>query len=496
MSWEIRPTNGTAEAGGGFNGAGSSPGTDYSQQNGVQVAFDGATITATTAGITDTIVITGYTTATTDNRNTVAITGGANFVTGIYEIIAVNTGANTWQLDRNCTSGAGTAMTGNMGGARSGFTVGTTALQSSSVIVAGNFVHIKNEAWNEAVVLITSGVSGGPITFQGYNSSRGDIDPFTSGVANNPTNDRATAAGDGIGGGAANLIMRNINVTRAGDAGFGTSSALVRLENCWSYNNTNEGFETANTWINCKSTMNGGSGIVGAAPAIGCVSMNNTGNAFDGQSFLAFCIAAFNAATNGVIRNPTAVVLNCNSVGNIGANSDGILTTTPDPRLVVMNNISANNGRYGITATDGDSMLSDYNDFFGNGTAARNNVPVGTHDLTSDPQFTNGSTSTNFATTDVDTGADTIAVTVSGLEVGMIVRFTSSGGLPTGLTAGTAYYVIDAVNPIQVSATRGGATVNLSTQGTGTHTIHTPTGLDFTIGTNLRAAGFPGQLQV
>jgi len=59
-----------------------------------------------------------------------------------------------------------------------------------------------------------------------------------------------------------------------------------------------------------------------------------------------------------------------------------------------------------------------------------------------------------------------------GLEVGSPVLFTGTGGtLPTGLTAGTVYYVIAAgltATTFQVSATPGGSAVAITSAGTAT----------------------------
>src|SRR3989338_5493493 len=54
-----------------------------------------------------------------------------------------------------------------------------------------------------------------------------------------------------------------------------------------------------------------------------------------------------------------------------------------------------------------------------------------------------------------------------------IITFSSTGTLPTELVVGTRYYAIniDTVT-IQVSASAGGAAINLTSQGTGTHTIN------------------------
>ncbi len=53
------------------------------------------------------------------------------------------------------------------------------------------------------------------------------------------------------------------------------------------------------------------------------------------------------------------------------------------------------------------------------------------------------------------------------------VVFSTSGSLPTGLTAGTVYYVktVLTANTFTVSATAGGAAINTSSAGSGTHSV-------------------------
>lgn len=54
---------------------------------------------------------------------------------------------------------------------------------------------------------------------------------------------------------------------------------------------------------------------------------------------------------------------------------------------------------------------------------------------------------------------------------GSPIVFSTTGALPTGLTAGTVYYVVSpAVNTFQVSATSGGAPINTSGSQSGVHT--------------------------
>lgn len=58
-----------------------------------------------------------------------------------------------------------------------------------------------------------------------------------------------------------------------------------------------------------------------------------------------------------------------------------------------------------------------------------------------------------------------------GLTNGRMVKFSTTGTLPTGLNATTTYYVINAsLTAFNVSTTQGGVGVNTTTAGTGTHT--------------------------
>lgn len=64
-----------------------------------------------------------------------------------------------------------------------------------------------------------------------------------------------------------------------------------------------------------------------------------------------------------------------------------------------------------------------------------------------------------------------------GRSPGDMVQFTTSGALPTGLTVGAKYFVMYdgmTLNTFRVSATRGGAAVNTSSAGSGTHTCTKP----------------------
>jgi len=96
---------------------------------------------------------------------------------------------------------------------------------------------------------------------------------------------------------------------------------------------------------------------------------------------------------------------------------------------------------------------------------------VGPSTITLSTPVTISSRTFTFSPSDVDIVEDQINVLYHGLVEGQTVEFTSSGTLPAGLTAGVIYYVINVADDyFQVSLTEGGNAVDITTQGTGTHT--------------------------
>ncbi len=91
-----------------------------------------------------------------------------------------------------------------------------------------------------------------------------------------------------------------------------------------------------------------------------------------------------------------------------------------------------------------------------------------------DTYATTARTSATVTITNASPGV--VSWTSHGFVVGDPVYFTTSGSLPTGLTASTIYYVSTVVNAnsFQVSATQGGSAINTSSAGSGTHTGQAP----------------------
>lgn len=83
---------------------------------------------------------------------------------------------------------------------------------------------------------------------------------------------------------------------------------------------------------------------------------------------------------------------------------------------------------------------------------------------------TNGGTVFTAATSDTITSAG------HGLSDGDVLLLTTSNTLPAGLSTGTPYFVRDsATDTFKVSLTSGGAAVDITDTGTGTHKWHNPT---------------------
>ncbi len=86
--------------------------------------------------------------------------------------------------------------------------------------------------------------------------------------------------------------------------------------------------------------------------------------------------------------------------------------------------------------------------------------------------YGNGASNTKMtATFTVTAGTDRVNATAHGLNNDVPIVLTSSGTLPAGLALATTYWVINkTTNDFQVSLTRGGAAVDITGAGSGTHT--------------------------
>jgi len=353
VTWDCQ-TGGNDTNGGGFNTAAA--GTDYSQQVAPQVTFDGATVYATTVGVGATITLVGVTGVAAHVGNIVNITGGTNFVAGRYQITGYTAG--TWTLDRNCTTGAGAAMTGKMGGCFQ-TPAAMLAAQAGTGSVADQVCYLKYGTYNIASTLTPAGaVSLYQSRLSGYYAAHEDVPQG----ANRPTiatNSNAIAAitPGSDGWRLENLILDGSGSpkgTRGVDAGTVAKSYLA-VSNCKAVNFSSHGFYMGGSTllINCEAGSNGGSGITGVSGLtfVSCFSHDNTVNGFScGATYSAIrCVAANNGGdgfNSGYILD---IIINCVSYKNSGAGivlaSPGYLTSC----VLLLNNILAKNGTYGIS---------------------------------------------------------------------------------------------------------------------------------------------------
>ena len=91
-----------------------------------------------------------------------------------------------------------------------------------------------------------------------------------------------------------------------------------------------------------------------------------------------------------------------------------------------------------------------------------------------DRQYTLTTIADTFTVTIASPGV--FSLTAHGFTEGTLVYFSTTGALPTGLTAGTAYYLIKAgltADAFEVSTTIDGSAVNTSGTQSGTHTVTT-----------------------
>lgn len=344
--WEVRTTGNDAN-GGGFNAAGASPGTDYSQQDAAQVTIDGATVTCTVHTTTTQLNIVGAV-VTLWNRNLIKITGGT-MTAGTYEVTAVDTPNNRITVDRAAGTAAQTG-TGTMGGAKAslGETVPLASIIGMSIWVKSGTYTMTTSTPGPAGPIVCANAA--TIKWEGYQTTRGDR-------GTKPVISAGAVTGISmISPGSTTSGPRIFNMTLDGNNGaanivfVGGSGSRWMLVNCIVKNATT-GITTGSgqviqCWIdNCVS------GVVSASILFSRVTGGTTGvtlassqNAF--FTYVSGCSGdGFLISGNGVVTN--CVAYNCAGDGfDCQSNTGGC----------VVNSIALSNTGFG----------------FNNGTAAAN----------------------------------------------------------------------------------------------------------------------------
>lgn len=333
VCWEVRPTTGNNANGGGFDTLRT--GTDYSQQSSPQVTFDGVTIRGTTSAANGTLTVVGYTVSAADAGNIVNITGGTNFIAGRYSVNSVTVGTNVWNLDRACTSAAGAAMTGRMGGAVLSITTATGATAAT-----GNKYFVKAESG----ITITASIAFSPTAVTpsstnmpnrliGYNATRGDGGRVTITCS---TNTGITALSSANAG--AWIENFDINCASLGTSTGVSVTGSSQVRNCKVSNATSNGITLAAGSNSCVYDCE----VTGCTAAATAAVNSGTGS---NQCSVLRCWVHDNACP-GILNGAGGhMVAYCLVTNNTGASSDGIRVVDGS---TVVNNTCYNNGRHGI----------------------------------------------------------------------------------------------------------------------------------------------------
>jgi len=479
MVWEVRPGAGSNTNSGAFatintsNTTNCTGGTDWTQQNAAQVTFNGSTVTATTAGVTATIVLTGYTVLTTDVCNTVRISGGTGFLTGLYYIVSVSTVGNTWTLDRNATSGAASLMTGTMGGALATLVQALTDLTATNT--QSNCTIWYKSGTDTITSTITQPASVIGTIVHGYQTTRGDATgtrPLLT-TATNSTNLFA-----GVTTGNASITFNNVNFSNtagtpavgfyAPTSGGGGGLALINCKlSGFTYgvlgNYSGDYYWDALMLYGTEVTASVNDGVqnVGLSYVYGS---NFHGNGACGMTF-------GGGSANG---NPAVIVFDHSiSQSNTTCGLGGGSSTKPQMMIVtnsifynnttaglilftqqqggnalLTNNVFMSNGTYGIQNSDASTLwyntgtANQFNNAFYNNTdGARNNYPSDPSDITlSASPFV--SAGTNFALNSTAGG-------------GALLKAAGYPGVIPG--SGTGYLDVGALQSQAASSSGGGS---------------------------------------
>ncbi len=403
MVWEVR-TTGASTNGGGFDPVSGTPGTDYSQQTSPQISYTDLVIGATTTQCTS--AANPFTSA--DVGNIINITSGTGFTVQRVQILSVAAGVAT--CDKSLGTTASTGGHGNLGGC-----LATIQAVVAGLAVAGNTIWVKATATytiSSAISTANAGSSALPISLIGYNVTRGDNGQATILASSAVSNCLAITSNYWR---IYNFVLDGNNQTTTG--GIASAASYTIIANVEAIRFTKTGIQFQNNYgkaFNCVCTAGSSAATAAFSDSAGvqsdfdcCVASGNacpgfvssdgTGSSYD------FCISANNtgASSDGFQyaggTNSTVRFKHCTAYNN---GRDGIRFTAaagPDGASV-LNCILVNNAGYGINSTSTNwsvgpaaaqsyLLLMNYNAYYGNGTAAYNQLPAGANDvtLTGDP---------------------------------------------------------------------------------------------------------------
>lgn len=487
--------------GGGFKTGAS--GVDHSTDNAAVTAWsktDGtsnASTTFTSAAATFDANIVG---------NVLHLISGTNGTVGWYEVTAY-TDANTITLDRNCSTGAMTNGVFNVGGA---LDVGGTLEDDFFEEISGAnstdgmkvWIQAGNYTLSEAISMSGSGGSQNPIVVEGYNATRGDTPTGT---------DRPwiiQGATSFLGG--SNVNFYNFYHTGSTDSMFTLGSNSL-ASNCKFVNTSSTTGRSAFVGNNDSVILNSEAvslwGRAIKASSAGNLILNNYVHDSDVGVGHGFTSGLTIIDGNIIADNVTAAIQYTGAMVNVvfGKNNTlygaentvgiGVSLATGTVDDYLFNNIIYGFVT-GVSHADATQTVGfdDYNAYNNNDTDVTN-WTKGANDSTAAPGFTNVTQVTGTTGAFVAGGSKLVDTsknfTTLGVAADDIVYIT--GG--TGTT--TRKYVINSIS----TTTNPNDTLNITvpaspgTDTTANKTYQITLGHDFSIGTNLKALGFPGAFQ-
>lgn len=406
--WEVRPTNGSDNNGGGFlTGA---TGTDFSQQNSPQQAY-----TDLVAASTTTITSVARPFSSVDVGNIINITSGTGWTTGRYQIISVTVVTAT--MDRAIATNGSTGGHGNLGGALATWNL----LANLNDGATASITTVKAFVKAEATITITARPDFQHLTnlsITGYTSSRTD-NGQVSVTTSNGTDNLILFRGSGY------LIVGNVHFSDSSGTRHQAIQSVNSFDTCIITNCIFDGHSKAIDFTSNTNTIKKlvvrqcevknciGAGlslqIVNNGHIDDCFIHDNTGNGVDilatatamGLTFNRCAIRAnaigVKSVDDGAVGNNSALFfLNCAIVSNT---SDGIKHVGTGTNFSVVTYLQGTiiygNTGFGINVASGLLLycLGGYNAFGSNTGGARNNFPTLTGDvaLTANP-FTSDST--------------------------------------------------------------------------------------------------------
>jgi hypothetical protein len=410
--WEVRPTVGSDNNGGGFVPGAS--GTDYSQQTSPQYALTGLT----SSGSGNTLLYSG---ASADMVGNVAqAISGSNLSLGMFEIVSVSVGVSiTFGTNEQGSSIAlGTVSSGvvNIGGALATLAILGRVIESYTQVINGNVIYIKATG----SLTMTAELQNYDVNFFtviGYTTTRGDggqaiITTATNSTSlYNPQNNNFSS------------IWVNINFTNTAatpstglNVPGGTPVQAYVFVNC-TFNGFTVGANLSGSqiyraiFISCEIKNCTTAGIQCDYPifmeidncyihdnAIG-VTTNPNGNSTFGTQTTITRTTFYNNTTYGFIafagasgnNNIGSFVScwNCNFVNNGSDGFNNVGNDSAGQGACFFNCIFVGNGGYGINVgTAGDNggsgpvQFGHTNAFYNNASGARHNYPTFPDDIT------------------------------------------------------------------------------------------------------------------